>query len=48
MVRVEGGRGEAEKYGPCVFLEFKQEGPSFRARVYVFGPPGSEPPPDGQ
>jgi hypothetical protein len=46
MVRITGGKEEAAKHAPCIFMEFLEEGQSFRAKIYVFGPETA--PPDGQ
>ena len=46
MVRISGGKEEAVKHAPCIFMEFIEEGQAFRAKIYVFGPETE--PPDGQ
>jgi len=46
MVKITGGKEEAAKHAPCIFMEFIQEGQAFRAKIYVFGPETT--PPDEQ
>lgn len=43
MVQISGGKEEAEKYAPCIFMDFQPEGNSFRAKLYAIGSPEKAP-----